>query len=95
MDVPAPADGVVIGIDNLRLARVARLAGAPQVKDAGVWLARQLGDPVRAGELLYRVHARYEADLDFARRMALQDSGYRIGRADDMPHDFARSGITA
>jgi thymidine phosphorylase len=78
--VTAAADGVVVGIDNLRLARIARLAGAPQVQDAGVWLARKLGDPVRQGELLYRLHARYDADLDFARRMAEQDSGYRIGR---------------
>jgi thymidine phosphorylase len=94
-DVTAVAGGVVVGIDNLRLARVARLAGAPQVQDAGVWLACKLGDHVNPGDLLYRVHARYDADLDFARRLAEQGSGYRIGRAEDMPHDFARNGATA
>jgi thymidine phosphorylase len=94
-EVTAAADGVVIGIDNLRLARIARLAGAPQVRDAGVWLARKLGDAVRQGELLYRLHAHYDTDLSFARRMAEQGSGYRIGRAEDMPHDFARNGAAA
>jgi thymidine phosphorylase len=92
VDVRADADGVVTGIDNLRLARIARLAGAPQVQDAGAWLARKLGDPVRAGDLLYRLHARYDADLAFALRMAGDDSGYRIGRVDQIPHDFARNG---
>jgi thymidine phosphorylase len=94
-DVTAVAGGVVVGIDNLRLARVARLAGAPQVQDAGVWLARKLGDSVQPGDLLYRVHARYDADLDFARRLAEQGSGYRIGLAEDMPHDFARNGAVS
>ena len=48
--------------------------------------------PCSRVSLLYRVHARYDADLEFARRMATQDPGYRIGRADEMPHDFARNG---
>jgi thymidine phosphorylase len=91
-EMTAPADGVVVGIDNLRLARIARLAGAPLVQDAGVWLARKLGDPVRAGDLLYRLHARHEADLGFARRLATQDSGYRIGSADELPQAYTRNG---
>lgn len=92
-EIAAPEDGLVVGIDNLRLARIARLAGAPQVKDAGVWLARKLGEPVRAGALLYRVHARHEADLGFARRLALQDSGYRLGVAADLPPDCTGNGV--
>jgi hypothetical protein len=34
-EVPAPAQWQVIGIDNLQLARMARLAGAPQVPARG------------------------------------------------------------
>jgi thymidine phosphorylase len=94
VDVVATTSGVVVGIDNLRLARIARLAGAPQVHDAGVRLSRKLGAEVRSGEMLYRIHARYDADLGFARQMALLDSAYRIGRADELPHDFARNGVT-
>jgi len=89
-EVLAPADGMVVGIDNHRLARIARLTGAPQVQTAGVWLACKLGDMVRAGDLLYRMHAQFDADLGFARRMAEQDSGYRLGHADELPHDFVR-----
>jgi thymidine phosphorylase len=77
-DVAAAHDGRVSAIDNLRLARIARLAGAPQVSGAGVDLLRKFGDPVRAGEPLYRIHARYTADLAFARDLATRDSGYGV-----------------
>jgi thymidine phosphorylase len=87
-DVAAAADGVVIGIDNLRLSRIARLSGAPQVQGAGVDLRAKLGEPVRAGDALYRVHAQFDADLEFARRMALQDSGYRIGTPEQVPREY-------
>jgi len=76
LEMKAPNSGTVCSIDNLRLARIARLAGAPQVMGAGVDLLHKVGDPVIAGQALYRIHARYPADLAFAREMALSDSGY-------------------
>jgi thymidine phosphorylase len=77
-EVNAERDGTVSAIDNLRLARIARLAGAPQVGGAGVDLLRKVGQPVTAGQALYRIHARYPADLGFARDMAVRDSGYLL-----------------
>lgn len=87
-DIPARGNGVVSGIDNLQLARIARLAGAPKVPEAGVDLLRKLGDTVRDGEPLYRVHASYPADLEFARQACARSSGYQIGRAEDVPHAY-------
>ena len=78
-DVPADRDGVVEAIDCLRVARVARLAGAPTDKGAGVDLFKKLGDPVARGEPLYRIHAAFPADFRFAIQMAERGSGYRIG----------------
>jgi thymidine phosphorylase len=77
----APSGGTVGAIDNLRLARIARLAGAPMVGGAGVDLLRKVGDPVAAGQALYRIHAHYPADLDFARDLAVRDSGYQLNTA--------------
>lgn len=87
-DIRARGTGVVSGIDNQHLARIARLAGAPKVREAGVDLCAKLGDEVREGDVLYRVHASYPADLEFARQACARASGYRIGRADDVPHVF-------
>ena len=80
-EVTAERDGEVGAIDNLRLARIARLAGAPQVAGAGVDLLRKVGDPVAAGQVLYRIHASYPADLGFARDQAARDSGYLLAAA--------------
>ena len=79
---------MVAGIDNYQIARVARLAGAPKVPSAGVDLLRKLGDTVEAGDLLYRVHAMYPADLEFARQACARDSGYRLGTAAQVPRVF-------
>ncbi|MDE2397159.1 MAG: thymidine phosphorylase family protein, partial [Burkholderiales bacterium] len=66
----APDDGIVAAIDNLRIARIARLAGAPQAAGAGLDLFVRVGSAVRRGQALYRIHAGFEADLGFARRAA-------------------------
>ncbi|QID19132.1 thymidine phosphorylase family protein [Nitrogeniibacter mangrovi] len=87
-EVVASAAGTVVGIDNLQIARIARLAGAPKVQGAGVDLCAKLGDVVRSGQPLYRVYADYASDLDFARRASAEDTGYVIGAADAMPHVF-------
>ena len=91
LEIKAPIDGVVTGIDKFQLARIARLAGAPMDKGAGVDLLKKLGDPVEKGETLYRLHARFPADFQFASRHAEQDSGYRVGEAQDIPPGFVLS----
>lgn len=77
-EINAERDGVVAAIDNFQLARIARLAGAPMGKGAGVDLLKKLGDAVSAGEPLYRVHAEVRADIEFAHRLSQRDSGYGI-----------------
>lgn len=78
-EVLASRDGEVTAIDNLQLAHIARLAGAPMDKGAGVDLHRKLDDAVTAGTPLYTIYAEFPADFDFAREAAEQDSGYSIG----------------
>jgi len=77
-DVVAPRDGVVAAIDCHRLARIARLAGAPMDKGAGVDLFKKIGDPVEKGEPLYRIHAVFEADFRFSTRFATDGDSFAI-----------------
>jgi thymidine phosphorylase len=88
IEVQAQRSGMVTGIDNLQLARIARLAGAPKVSNAGVDLCHQLGSEVQAGEVLYRVYAAYPADLAFAQQAVNKFDGYTLGEAVDLPHVF-------
>jgi len=87
-EIVASTAGFVTGIDNLQLARIAGLAGAPKVPKAGVDLLCKLGDEVQAGQALYRVHASYGADLEFARQACTRSSGYSIGDASAVPRVF-------
>ncbi len=77
--VKAAEAGTVVAIDNLRMNRIARLAGAPMDKGAGVDLFVKLGDRVRAGQPLYRIHAQFPSDFRFAREAARQAPGIGIG----------------
>jgi thymidine phosphorylase len=87
-DIAADRAGVVTGIDNLQIARIARLAGAPKAAGAGVDLFRKLGDAVQAGDLLFRVYASYQSDLEFARQACARAHGYSVGQQEDVPHVF-------
>ncbi len=79
MTVTAQRDGVVTAIDNFQIAHIARLAGAPMDKLAGIDLHRKLGDQVSQGDALYTIQARFGSDFQFAKEAARQNSGYDIG----------------
>jgi len=87
-DVCSKEDGTVIEIDNLQMAHIARIAGAPMDKRAGVDLFKKLGDNVKKGEPLYRVHAEFNSDYQFAKNLCNNNIGYRIGHADQIPTSF-------
>ena len=74
-EVTAPRAGRISAIDCLRIATVARLAGAPTDAGAGLKLLRALGETVRAGDPLYRIHADGRSDFGFAVEAALENSG--------------------
>jgi thymidine phosphorylase len=64
--VAAPAAGPVISIDNRRLARVAKLAGAPQSPAAGLYLHARVGTRVERGQALFTLHAETPGELAYA-----------------------------
>jgi thymidine phosphorylase len=77
-EILAAGDGWVEAIDCLRIARIARLAGAPTDAGAGVDLLKRKGDKVRAGEPLYRVHGVDRSDFGYAVSTAESDCGYHL-----------------
>ena len=65
-EVRAEKDGKVFHIDNKMISKVARAAGAPNDKEAGVLLFCERGDRVKKGDILYEIRSSSEAKLDFA-----------------------------
>jgi thymidine phosphorylase len=78
-EIVAPRAGRIVGFDHLRLARAARQAGAPASPGAGLDLLVRLGDVVRAGQPLYRLHAETSGEFDQARSGCDADAGIAIG----------------
>lgn len=64
--VKAEKAGTVNKIDNRRLAKVAKLAGAPDDPAAGVLFAAPLGKNVVVDEVLYTIFAESEGELSYA-----------------------------
>ncbi len=58
--------GVLESIDNRRIARLAKLAGAPYAKAAGIELHVRLGDQIAARTALCTLHAEAEGELAYA-----------------------------
>jgi thymidine phosphorylase len=77
-DVLAGSDGVVSGIDCLQMNRLARTAGAPLDKGAGIRLFKKIGDRVENGEPLYRIYAFDPSGHDLAAASSKINTGYAI-----------------
>jgi thymidine phosphorylase len=65
-DWVSPRSGLVTHINNRKIARLAKLAGAPDDKAAGVELHARLGEQVIAGGALVTVHADNPGELAYA-----------------------------
>jgi len=64
--IPALRSGTVLEIDNRRLGRIAKLAGAPRSPAAGVDFRAPLGRSVEAGQPLFILHAESPGQLAYA-----------------------------
>ncbi len=81
-DVAASKHGIISGIDCLRINRIARIAGAPIDKGAGIQIFKKIGDHVSQGDPLYRIFASEASGYDLALRASLEQNGISI---DDPP----------
>ncbi|MDO1499326.1 thymidine phosphorylase family protein [Winogradskyella maritima] len=65
-EMHAPKRGKVKKINNRKIAKLAKLSGAPQSKSAGISMNVRLGDEIEKGELLYILHAETNGELNYA-----------------------------
>ena len=77
-EISAGVSGTVAAVDCRRIAGIARRAGAPADKGAGIDLFRRAGEAVAAGEPLYRIHAERREALEAASVHAEADPGFAV-----------------
>ena len=64
--IEAEFSGVVSEIDNRRIARVAKLAGAPDSKEAGIDFFIHLQQEVQKRQPLFTIYANSKGELEYA-----------------------------
>ncbi|MAE43114.1 AMP phosphorylase [Candidatus Woesearchaeota archaeon] len=77
-DIRAGKKGIVKNINNRIISRIARIAGAPINKGAGIYLYKRLGNDVKKGEKLYTVYAESRQKLKFAKDFLKDNKAYKI-----------------
>ncbi|MDK3019120.1 thymidine phosphorylase family protein [Pseudodonghicola flavimaris] len=73
--VTSRAAGRLAAMDNRRIARTAKLAGAPRQKLAGLRLLARVGDRIDIGRPLFEIHAETLGELEYARSYAEAQCG--------------------
>jgi len=58
--------GTLIRIDNRKIAKLAKLSGAPEYKASGIQLNVHLGNTIKKGQLLYTIYAEAKSELKYA-----------------------------
>lgn len=59
-------NGIITEMDNRKIARLAKLAGAPDAKTAGLYLHKKTGNQVNTGDVLMTIHAESKGQISYA-----------------------------
>jgi AMP phosphorylase len=65
-EITADKDGRILWISNQKISQIAREAGAPKEKGAGIKLGKKLGEEVKKGEVLLEIYAERNMKLETA-----------------------------
>jgi thymidine phosphorylase len=66
IEIRAKNSGILERIDNRKIAKLAKLSGAPQSKSAGISLNVHLNDKIEKDQLLYTLYAESKGELNYA-----------------------------
>ncbi len=64
--VYSETEGTLIRIDNRKIAKLAKLSGAPEFSGAGILLNVHVGHTIKKGQLLFTIYSGAEGELKYA-----------------------------
>ncbi len=70
-EVVSQINGYVHSVDNKSLVQIARAAGSPSDKGAGLLLLKKKGQPVKKGDVILEIYSESEAKCKFAKDLAV------------------------
>ena len=77
-DITSKKSCKVREIDNIVISRIARIAGAPHDKGAGLYLHKHNGDKIKKGEKLFTIYSESEHEFKFAVEFAKKNNGFVV-----------------
>lgn len=77
-EVRANRSGTIMRINARKISGIARRAGAPMDKSAGIDLCLTTGAEVHHGDVLFKIHGSVEADFHLAVDLANADAAFEI-----------------
>jgi AMP phosphorylase len=88
LEFESAESGFVLWINNSKLVQLARLAGAPKDKAAGIVLNKKIGDVVHAGEKILSLYAEKASKLEKAREALQQERVMMVGHRTETTIDI-------
>ncbi len=95
LEINSEDSGIVLWIDNNALVEVARAAGAPKDKEAGILLHKKLNDPVKKGERLFTVYTNKQKKLQRVEKVLSEEKVFGVAdRREMLVHKVKETGVT-
>ena len=80
LDVRANKSGRILRIFNHKIVAIAKEAGAPKYKGAGIYLYKKMGDVVKKGEKLFTIFSEKSTKLNSAEKLLEEEFPIVIGK---------------
>ena len=80
----AEKSGLILWVSNQILVEIARAAGAPKDKGAGILLHKKLGDKVKKGEKVFTIYAEKSHKLQRASKILGEEPAFAVGDRREM-----------
>ena len=77
-EVKSSKAGKITSIDNEVISKIARIAGAPRDKGAGLYLEKRIGQKVKQRELLYTIFSESLVKLNLVKEFLKEGRGFKI-----------------
>jgi AMP phosphorylase len=77
-EMQAQKAGKITDIDNIIISKLARIAGAPSNKGAGLFLHKHIGDKVKRGDALFTIYSESREKLHYATDVAHEQASFVI-----------------
>lgn len=84
VDIKSTGKGHVVMLRNQDIASIARAAGCPKDKGAGIYLHKKMGEPVKVGTKLFTIYSEKQSKLNDALDVLKTRDPVIVGKTDRM-----------